>query len=69
MGKIKSKPIRRTVNILLKKDFKFSEDFTRNKKLLEHTLSSKKVRNQTAGLLVRKKRQEKESQDKLLVSA
>ena len=51
MGKIKSKLIRRTANTLLKKDIAFSESFEENKKLLGRSLPSKKIRNQTAGLL------------------
>ena len=60
MGKIKSKLIRRTANALLKKDVKFSESFEENKKILGNkSLPSKKIRNQTAGLLGKTKKAEK----------
>lgn len=63
MGKIKSKLIRRTVNTLLKKDIEFTESFEKNKKLLVNTLPSRKIRNQTAGLLAKIKKQEKEKKE------
>tara|TARA_Y100000310_G_scaffold161721_1_gene161620 strand:- start:4137 stop:4331 length:195 start_codon:yes stop_codon:yes gene_type:complete len=63
MGKIKSKLIRRTANTLLKKDIKFTEKFEKNKKLLVNTLPSRKIRNQTAGLLAKIIKQEKEKKE------
>jgi ribosomal protein S17E len=63
MGKIKSKLIRRTANTLLKKSIEFTEKFEKNKKLLVNTLPSKKIRNQTAGLLAKIKKQEKEKKE------
>jgi ribosomal protein S17E len=60
MGKIKSKLIRRTANTLLKKGIEFTEKFEKNKRLLVNTLPSRKIRNQTAGLLAKIKKQEKE---------
>ena len=66
MGKIKSKLIRRTANTLLKKDIEFTESFEKNKKLLVNTLPSRKIRNQTAGLLAKIKKQEnQEVQNKM----
>jgi len=62
MGKIKSKLIRRTANTLLKKGIEFTEDFEENKKVLGNMLPSKKIRNQTAGLLSKMKRYDKEKQ-------
>ena len=58
MGKIKSKMMRRTSEILLKEDIDFSEDFDKNKKILGDTMPSKKLRNRIAGLISRMKRQE-----------
>ena len=58
MGKIKSKMMRRTSEILLREDIPFSEDFDKNKKILGNTMPSKKLRNKTAGLISRMKRQE-----------
>tara|TARA_Y100000034_G_scaffold117525_1_gene157083 strand:- start:608 stop:802 length:195 start_codon:yes stop_codon:yes gene_type:complete len=63
MGKIKSKLIRRTANTLLKKSIEFTEKFEKNKKLLVNTLPSRKIRNQTAGLLAKIKKQEKEKKE------
>jgi len=62
MGKIKSKLIRRTANTLLKRGIEFTENFEKNKKVLGNMLPSKKIRNQTAGLLSKMKRYEKEKQ-------
>jgi|TARA_B100000315_G_C14122446_1_gene383190 ribosomal protein S17E len=63
MGKIKSKLIRRTAKTLLKKGIKAEEGFEKNKKLLGNILPSKKIRNQTAGLLAKINKQEKEKQE------
>ena len=63
MGKIKSKLIRRIANNLLKKDVKFSESFEENKKGLGRGLPSKKIRNQTAGLLAKTKKLELKSKE------
>ena len=56
MGKIKSKLIKRSANILAKKGIKFTESFEKNKKILKDTMPSKKIRNQVAGYLVRLKK-------------
>jgi len=58
MGKIKSKMMRRTSEILLRENIEFSEDFNNNKKILGNTMPSKKLRNRIAGLISRMKRQE-----------
>ncbi len=59
MGKIKSKMMRRTSEILLREEgLEFSEDFEKNKKILGDTMPSKKLRNRIAGLISRMKRQE-----------
>lgn len=65
MGKIKSKLIRRTADALLKRDLEFKEDFEVNKKILGNSLPSKKIRNQIAGLLSKKKKYERISEEKL----
>jgi ribosomal protein S17E len=62
MGKIKSKQTKRTAHALINKGVEFSEDFEYNKKVLQSTMPSKKMRNQIAGYLSRTKRQEKENQ-------
>ena len=59
MGKIKSKAIRRSVDTLIKKDIKFSEDFEENKQILSSMLIGKKLRNQMAGLATRIKKVDK----------
>ena len=61
MGKIKSKQVKRTANTLVDKGVEFSENFEYNKKVLQRTMPSKKMRNQIAGYLSRTKRQEKEN--------
>ena len=58
MGKIKSKLIKRTAKELLKQGIEFTEDFKKNKEILGDTMPSKKIRNQMAGYLVRKKKSE-----------
>jgi len=66
MGKIKSKLIKRSANILAKKDIEFTESFEKNKKILKDTMPSKKLRNQMAGFLARIKKQEKQNQPEIL---
>ena len=62
MGKIKTKLVKKSAEELLKKDFDFSEDFEKNKKILTEVTTSKKIRNQIAGYIVRlKKKQLKEN--------
>ena len=60
MGKIKTKIIKRTGETLMEKDLPFTENFEDNKKILGNEMPSKKMRNQIAGYLARRKRQEKE---------
>jgi len=62
MGKIKSKQVKRTANALIDKGVEFSEEFNHNKKVLQSTMPSKKMRNQIAGYLSRVKKQERENQ-------
>ncbi len=56
MGKIKSKSIKRSGNILIKKGIEFTDSFEENKRILGNTMPSKKIRNQMAGFLVRLKK-------------
>jgi len=56
MGKIKSKAIKRSANILIREGIEFSGNFEENKKLLGNTMPSKKIRNQMAGFLARLKK-------------
>ncbi len=58
MGKIKSKSIKRSANILIKKGIEFSKNFEENKKILGGVMPSKKLRNQTAGYIARLKKRE-----------
>ena len=58
MGKIKSKMMRKTANILTKEDLNFNKDFEKNKAILGRTMPSKRLRNRIAGLISRMKRQE-----------
>ena len=65
MGKIKSKLVKKTSNILIEKGIKFGKNFEKNKKILGNTMPSKKVRNKMAGYLARLKKQEEINQLKL----
>ena len=59
MGRIKTKPVKRATNELLKEyPDKFTSNFDENKKLLADVLvtQSKKVRNTVAGYLTRQKK-------------
>ena len=67
MGKIKSKTIKKSANVLLKKDIDFGEKFEKNKKILGRTMPSKKLRNQLAGYLGRLKKQQNKEKEKLIV--
>jgi ribosomal protein S17E len=58
MGRIKSKLVKRTSLALLKEPNAFNSEFENNKELLQGLTPSKKVRNQIAGYLVRKKKAE-----------
>lgn len=66
MGKIKSKFIRRTAGIFSNEGVEFNEEFKENKKILQDTMPSKKVRNQMAGYLCRVKKQKKAEKPKIL---
>jgi len=65
MGKIKTRLIKRTGKNLEDKGIDFSESFEKNKKILGNTMPSKKVRNQIAGFLSRRKKQERKKQEKI----
>jgi ribosomal protein S17E len=56
MGRIKSKLVKRTSNIFIREDNRFSENFDENKAILGDLMPSKKVRNQMAGQLTRLKK-------------
>jgi len=66
MGKIKSRLIKRSANILINKGIEFTENFEKNKKILGDTMPSKKLRNQMAGFLSKTKKQERQNQPKIL---
>ena len=55
MGRIKSKLIKRTGKNLMG-DEKFNGNFDENKKVLGDLMPSKKIRNQVAGYITRKKK-------------
>jgi ribosomal protein S17E len=59
MGKIRSKTIKKTADVLLSKDLGLNENFENNKRIIDGISPSKKVRNQIAGYAVRLKKQEK----------
>lgn len=56
MGRIKSKLVKRTAFSLLKEENSFNENFDNNKELLKGVSQSKKIRNQIAGYITRKKK-------------
>jgi ribosomal protein S17E len=58
MGRIKSKLVKRTAIALLKEENAFNSNFENNKELIKGLTPSKKVRNQIAGYIARKKRAE-----------
>jgi ribosomal protein S17E len=58
MGRIKSKLIKRTGRTLLTEENKFNSEFENNKKILGSLMPSKKIRNQVAGYITRKKKTE-----------
>jgi len=59
MGRIKSKLIKRTGNTLLAEDNGFTDEFDKNKEVLKNLMPSKKIRNQVAGFITRKKKKSK----------
>jgi len=59
MGRIKSKLIKRTGNTLLNEENLFNDNFNINKKVLRNSMPSKKIRNQVAGFITRKKKESK----------
>ena len=58
MGKIKSKAIRRAAKSLKTGDINFSDNFEKNKKILNGVTESKKIRNQISGLLSKVRKRE-----------
>ncbi len=62
MGRIKSKLVKRTSHALLKEENKFTDNFEENKKLLQGSILSKKIRNQIAGYITRVKKKKTNSE-------
>lgn len=58
MGRIKSKLVKRTANLLLAEENTFIDRFEENKKVLGKSMPSKKIRNQIAGHITRIKKSE-----------
>lgn len=54
MGRIKSKPVKRTAKSLLNEVNKFTDNFKENQEILAGLFPSKKIRNQIAGYITRK---------------
>ena len=65
MGKIKSKMMRKTSNLLIKEEIGFDKDFKRNSQILGNTMPSKRLRNRIAGLIARMKKQEEKEKKEL----
>jgi len=57
MGRIKPKLVKRTGEMLLKQENKFTEKFDQNKLLLRNIMPSKKIRNKVAGYIARLKKE------------
>ena len=64
MGKIKSAMIKR-LGGKLTKEIEFTENFGENKKILDKTMPSKKIRNILAGYIIRLEKQKKAEKQKL----
>ncbi|MEK6914673.1 MAG: 30S ribosomal protein S17e [Nanoarchaeota archaeon] len=60
MGRIKSKLVKRTGNNIISSG-NFNDKFDDNKRILTGIMPSKKIRNQIAGYITRKKKIEKTS--------
>jgi ribosomal protein S17E len=58
MGRVKTSLVKRTSRELAK-GTEFNEDFERNKKVLNGTIESKRIRNMVAGYIKRLKKKEK----------
>jgi ribosomal protein S17E len=65
MGKTKSKSIRKAAKTFHAEGVGFHNTFEKNKKVLEGSGLSKKLRNQMAGLLTRTKKQQVAAEKKL----
>lgn len=65
MGRIKSKLVKRTSNLLLREENSFTEKFEDNKGLLKTLDTSKKIKNQVAGFISRVKKKEIDKLEKL----
>ncbi len=59
MGKIKSKLIRKAAKTLNTENVELSNNFEKNKKILNELGMSKKLRNQLAGLIAKNKREKR----------
>ena len=58
MGRIKSTLVKRASHELIEQDLQFTSKFEDNKKLLNNTMPSKKIRNKIAGYIARLKNAE-----------
>ncbi len=63
MGRIKQLMVKRASKELITKEPSFGEEFSGNKKILGHTMPSKKVRNQIAGYIARLKKAERKNKE------
>lgn len=61
MGRIKQLMVKRATFELLKQDLPFSENFNDDKKILGHTMPSKKIRNKIAGYIARIQKQKSDN--------
>ena len=63
MGRVKTALVKRTAKELMK-NYKFEDDFEKDKKILKGTMESKRIRNMVAGYIKRlSKRRDKEAKN------
>jgi len=67
MGKIKSKLVKRCAKTILANKISPREKFEENKRILKGVFPTKKIKNQTAGYLVKVNRNEKKRLSQLKV--
>lgn len=61
MGRVKTTLIKRTSKELMK-NFDFDDDFEKDKKILNGTIESKRIRNMVVGYIKRLKKREKKNE-------
>jgi ribosomal protein S17E len=65
MGKIKTRLVKRTVKEIIAGGVNYDSSFEKNKKILGKEMPSKRIKNQIAGFLSRKKKREQQERAQL----